>query len=128
MNDVILSNHKTEYPSFMNDETAAYELKYDGSQPPSKRRKTSPRAAISTDSSSAEILVEDNDEKKDLHANPVIKLAATSSGRYVIAVTGEDKCMRVFEMNADGIMHQISERWVSSPCPFYLLYVPMTAG
>ena len=84
------------------------------SRPPTKRRKMSPRAAISSESSSAEIVVEGSDGAKYFHSNPVIKLAATSNGRHVVAVTSEDKCMRVFELKGDGVMYQTSERSASS--------------
>lgn len=84
---------------------------YDESQPPPKRRKTSPRPVISNESSSAEIVVEDDEIAHDFHSNPVIKLASTSKGRHVVAVTAEDKCIRVFELTENGVMHQVSERF-----------------
>ena len=104
---------KDSWPSVCRDYIGQKKIKA-GSQPPSKRRKTSPQAAISTESSSAEIVVEDNDHADNLHANPIIKLAATSKGHYVVAVTSEDKCLRVFELSGDGAMNQISERLTSN--------------
>ena len=100
---------KKVLPSSSGDDTLKEKESAD-LQPPSKRRKTSPRAAISTESSSTEIVVEGNGYEEGSHSNPVIKLAATSDGRHVIAVTSEDKCLRVFELSGDGAMHQISER------------------
>ncbi len=85
----------------------------DGSQPSPKRRKLSPGPIISTESSSTEILVDNGDSARDLHYNPITKLAATSDGHHIVAVTGEDKCLRVFELSRDGKIKQISERSIS---------------
>lgn len=66
--------------------------------------------------SSAELLItghKDNSESPSLQQPsipPVIKLASTSTGQRVIAVTGEDKCIRVFDLAADGTLTQLSER------------------
>ena len=97
MGDAVPSNHKQGYPSSMNEENLVKEDYNCGSQPPSKRRKMSPKGAVSSESSSTEIVVECIDGSGDFHSNPVIKLAATSKGRHIVAVTGEDKCMRAFE-------------------------------
>lgn len=40
----------------------------------------------------------------------VTKLAITSDAKYVIAVTGDDKCIRVFDLLEDGRLLQRSER------------------
>ncbi|MCJ1402462.1 tRNA (guanine-N(7)-)-methyltransferase non-catalytic subunit trm82 [Xylographa trunciseda] len=40
-----------------------------------------------------------------------------SNGKHIVAVTGEDKCIRVLEVLADDTMHQISERHMPKrPC------------
>jgi tRNA (guanine-N(7)-)-methyltransferase subunit TRM82 len=39
-------------------------------------------------------------------------LAVSSDGNYVVAVTGEDKCLRVFEIEDSGNLKQLSERYV----------------
>lgn len=111
-NGPVTSNHKQATPVFINEESDLNHDDNDSSQQPSKRRKTSLPAVISTESSSAEIVVEGSDDREDFHSNPVIKLAATSKGRHLVAVTGEDKCMRVFELTGMGTMHQLSERLV----------------
>lgn len=82
----------------------------DGLQRSPKRRKLSPGPNISTESSSTEILVDNGDPGSNLHSNPVIKLAASLDGHYIVAVTGEDKCLRVLELLGDGTTRQISER------------------
>ena len=82
---------------------------------PTKRQKV---ALVKDESStsSAEIVVagdSDNNELSSLQQPsnpPVIRLAATSNGQKVIAVTGEDKCIRVFDLAADGSLTQLSER------------------
>ncbi len=41
----------------------------------------------------------------------VIKLAGTSNGQYIIAVTDEDKCIRVLELQDDGSLIQRCARY-----------------
>ena len=85
-------------------------------QRPRKRRKLSPPRDDS--GSSAEIVVnsgdtdDQNPRLKPAISPPVIKLAGTSNGHHVVAVTGEDKCIRVFELLEDGCLVQLSERYV----------------
>ena len=110
-NDCIVHNNESITSVFRDDEDRSSRGGHDDSQPPPKRRKTSPRPVISNESSSAEIVVEDDGITHDFHSNPVIKLASTSKGRYVVAVTAEDKCIRVFGLTEDGVMHQVSERF-----------------
>ena len=87
----------------------------DDAKRPPKRQKLSP-AREESGSSSAEIVVagdSDNGEttiSQQLLNSPIIKLAGTSAGQYVIAVTGEDKCIRVFDLAVNGTLTQLSER------------------
>lgn len=80
-----------------------------------KRQRLSP-AREESGSSSAEIVVAgdcDNGEStssQQLTNPPIIKLAGTSAGQHVIAVTGEDKCIRVFALAVNGTLTQLSER------------------
>ena len=85
---------------------------------PQKRPRISP---VRDDSgSSTEIVVNRSEEfAPDFHrkqeSNPAIsKLAGTSNGQYVIAMTGEDKCVRVFELSENGILTPLSERSIYS--------------
>ena len=96
--------------------TGKTETHQEDPQRPRKRQKLSPPRDDSA--SSAEIVVNGGDAD-DEHARlkqaispPVIKLAGTSDGRHVVAVTGEDKCIRVFELPEDGCLIQLSERYV----------------
>jgi tRNA (guanine-N(7)-)-methyltransferase subunit TRM82 len=41
----------------------------------------------------------------------IIKVKATSSGRYVVVVTAEDKAVRVFELSADGQLCHLGLRY-----------------
>lgn len=81
---------------------------------PQKRRRLSPSRDDS--GSSAEIVVDDGQEVvldiqvKQISIPPFIKLAGTSTGQYVVAVTGEDKCIRVFTLSGNGVLTQLSER------------------
>lgn len=94
------------------------ETQQEDSQRPRKRRKLSPSRDDS--GSSAEIVVnvgdaeDQNARLKQAIGPPVIKLAGTSDGQHVVAVTGEDKCIRVFELPEDGCLIQLSERYVFS--------------
>lgn len=81
---------------------------------PPKRRRTSLSRAVSS-STSAEIVVESQVETGSNKATQVSnadvsKLICTSNGGHVIAVTGEDKAVRVFQLRDDGSLMQISER------------------
>ncbi|KAI9698182.1 MAG: tRNA (guanine-N(7)-)-methyltransferase non-catalytic subunit trm82 [Candelina mexicana] len=40
----------------------------------------------------------------------VIRLISTTSGRHVVAVSGQDKCIRVFELQSSGVLKLLSER------------------
>ena len=81
---------------------------------PSKRRRLSSPTNRS-DSASAEIVVEESDalakNLKKTKTLSVLKMIATSDGQHVVAVTGEDKCIHVFELLANGSLQQLSERY-----------------
>ena len=79
-----------------------------------KRRKTSLSREASS-SASAEILVEavngrQSDTAMEVSNSDVSKMICTSNGEYVVAVTGEDKAIRVLHLLSDGGLVQISER------------------
>ena len=83
-------------------------------EPPPKRRRTSLSRAVSS-STSTEILVEsqvetDANKATQVSNADVTKLICTSNGSHVIAVTGEHKAIRVFQLGEDGILTQINER------------------
>ncbi|KAJ5106289.1 hypothetical protein N7456_002964 [Penicillium angulare] len=70
--------------------------------PPEKKRK------VSTD---AEPQEEKQSAAKKAPAWTTVPLVAISSdGKYVIAVTGEDKAVRVFELGVDGKLKELSSR------------------
>lgn len=87
----------------------------DESGRPTKRQKLS-LARDESGSSSAEIVVAGDGDNGEWISpqvpsrSPIIKLAGTSNGQKVVAVTGEDKCIRVFSLAADGTLTQLSER------------------
>ena len=37
-------------------------------------------------------------------------LVLSSDGQYLVGVTGEDKCIRVFSIDSQSRLHQLSER------------------
>ena len=85
------------------------------SLPPEKKRKVS-SSGNASDSSSAEIVVDNGANKRQKSrrqgavAPSVIKLVGTSTGKYIVAVTGEDKGIRVFSLLENGMLEQLSER------------------
>ncbi len=96
--------------------TGKTEVDQEDPQRPRKRRKLSPPRDDS--GSSAEIVVnggdahDQNPKLKPAISPPVIKLAGTSNGHHVVAITGEDKCIRVFELRENGCLIQLTERYV----------------
>ena len=84
------------------------------SERPQKRQKISP--AREDSGSSAEIVV--GNGNRDVESSPVdqfsniaiIKLGCDSTGRHVVAVTGEDKAISVFELSTDGNLSRLSRR------------------
>ena len=81
----------------------------------SKRQKMS-LARDESGSSSAEIVVAGDNDNGEWSSpeqpprTPIIKLAGTSNGQHVVATTGEDKCIRVFNLAVDGTLTLLSER------------------
>ena len=82
---------------------------------PAKRQKTMLPHDVSS-SDSAEIVVEKgSNSDPSTRSTPtssfyVTKLARTVDSNYIIAVTAEDKCIRVFNLLDNGSIVQISER------------------
>ncbi len=113
------SRHSSGSPSQSNggstskpQNAALNTLSEQGSRPRSKRQKIS-STNDHYDSSSAEIIVENaNDSIPQMSDPVVIKLAGTRNGRNVVAVTGDDKCIRTFDLSDSGILEQRSERWL----------------
>jgi tRNA (guanine-N(7)-)-methyltransferase subunit TRM82 len=71
----------------------------------------------SSHDTSLEVII-DNGGKKPKPKTPkavllpsVIRLCGTSDGEHIIALTGEDKCVRVFNVSHDGSLTQLSERY-----------------
>ncbi|EKD17319.1 WD repeat domain-containing protein [Drepanopeziza brunnea f. sp. 'multigermtubi' MB_m1] len=102
------------------------------SGPPAKKRKLSDEPEPNEDPDKKSEQKSGKNEKKakpnsrsaavssGLEAPAVIALAATKDGRHVIAVTGEDKSIRVFESTDEGgvqKLNQISQRIMPKrPC------------
>jgi tRNA (guanine-N(7)-)-methyltransferase subunit TRM82 len=73
-------------------------------EPPEKKRKLSLSEQASRD-------IERRKPGKSCAAwSSIPILVASPTQRYVVAVTGEDKCLRVFSVSEDGGLIQISER------------------
>ncbi|KAG5206088.1 tRNA (guanine-N(7)-)-methyltransferase non-catalytic subunit TRM82 [Trichophyton interdigitale] len=84
-----------------------------GTPPPEKKRKLSPTSNAVKD--------ESNTQKASTTWTTIPLLLCTPSGEHVIAVTAEDKCLRVFAIGIDGTLKQQSERGMPKrPCALAL--------
>lgn len=83
---------------------------------PTKRRKKEGSSDNESEGSSAEIVTEAGRPRGRKPSRPivtesnVIKLAVTSDGRVVVAVTDEDKSVRVLSLDFQGRLQQLSQR------------------
>lgn len=90
------------------------DLKNGSNDHSSKRRKLS--SASNSDCPSAEIVVESGSKRtrkpkaKLIPSSAIVKLCCTSDAQHVVAVTSEDKCVRVLQLLEDGSLNQLSER------------------
>lgn len=84
----------------------------DDTEPPDKRRKLSEQGETSARPAGGTAVDIPKSVALPLWASKpaVTKLAITSDAKYVIAVTGDDKCIRVFDLLQDGTLLQRSER------------------
>jgi len=103
-------------------ESSSIEIIVDASSPPAKKRKLSASEPAGASQDLRKGKKKQNNRSdavaSGLEAPAVIALAVTNSGRHVIAVTGEDKTIRVFEnVQEDGVhqLRQLSQRQVMSP-------------
>ncbi|EAW08228.1 putative tRNA methyltransferase [Aspergillus clavatus NRRL 1] len=80
-----------------------------GEEPPEKRRKVSPPPDQKPEDSEPA-----SQKSRKPEASPAWStipiLAVSADGEYVVAVTAEDKCIRVFEVEENGALKQLSER------------------
>jgi tRNA (guanine-N(7)-)-methyltransferase subunit TRM82 len=84
------------------------------SEPPGKRRKlTSPPTGSDEAAKNTNGDRSGSSKKPDARKPPgdsIPILAVTSTGNHVVAVTAEDKCVRVFEILRDGALSQLTPR------------------
>jgi len=101
-----------------NSESSSVDITLDAPSPPAKRRKLSSSEAADVEPGSKEGKKKQNNRSdavaSGLEAPAVIALTATRDARHVIAVTGEDKSIRVFENSIEEggkqELKQISKR------------------
>lgn len=79
-------------------------------EPPEKKRRVSnPEAPANEESKPA-----GKDSEKppaSIAWSSIPLLVASSSGKHVVALTSEDKCIRVFSVGDDGALEQLSARY-----------------
>jgi tRNA (guanine-N(7)-)-methyltransferase subunit TRM82 len=71
--------------------------------PPEKKRKVEPSSEKEGDAGTAA-------SKKSCTWTNIPILTSTPDGEYLVALTGEDKCIRVFQIEEDGSFVHLSER------------------
>lgn len=80
----------------------------EGQGPPEKRRKLSSPSEEEKDPKSE---LKSKDSKKEASNSWTnIPLLAVAHGKYVVILTAEDKCVRVFSLDNDGKLKQLSAR------------------
>lgn len=87
-----------------NSEATETETGLEDQAPPEKKRKVSPSEEGPAETAKSPV--------KAPAWSSIPILVAHSNGDYVIALTAEDKCIRVLRLEADGTFEQLSERSV----------------
>lgn len=77
-------------------------------EPPEKRRKLSPTKDEEDDHAEKQATGKDKASTTAWSSIPII--VPTPNGRHVVAVTAEDKHIRVFEIGTEGLLTQLSAR------------------
>ncbi|QSS61539.1 tRNA methyltransferase [Histoplasma capsulatum] len=99
----------------------------EGSEPPEKRRKLSPEASqdiVSAEESKVQGAkvngsMKAQDSRLAWETIPIV--TASKSGKHIVVVSAEDKCIRVFAVNSNGALSQLSERCMPKrPCAVVL--------
>ena len=89
-------------------------LVQDTSEPPEKRRRLSPSVPESDGptgaSENSETASQDDAVSEEIQWQSIPILAVTKARNHVVAVTAEDKCVRVFQVTHDGRLVQLSSR------------------
>jgi tRNA (guanine-N(7)-)-methyltransferase subunit TRM82 len=79
-----------------------------GDEPPEKKRKLLPGSTAENEKEETQAKGESAISAPTWSTIPI--LVISHSGRYVIAVTAEDKNVRVLEIGSDGVLTQLSAR------------------
>lgn len=83
----------------------------DGREPPEKKRKVSNAEEQSDKEGSKNTGEESNKSTVSIVWSSVPLLVVSSNGKYLVALTSEDKCIRVFAVHEDGSLEQLSARY-----------------
>jgi tRNA (guanine-N(7)-)-methyltransferase subunit TRM82 len=94
-------------------ESSSIEITIDSSSPSAKKRKLSASEPAEAKPVSKQAKKKQKNRSdavlSGLEAPAVVTLAVTKDGRHVIAVTGEDKSIRVFENVRENGVHQLKQ-------------------
>ncbi|KAL2000112.1 hypothetical protein VTN02DRAFT_3543 [Thermoascus thermophilus] len=92
----------------------------DDQGPPEKKRKLSPSAEQASEEPGSKNRGTIESTPSQAWSN-IPLLVHSPTGRHIVAVTGEDKCIRVFEVGKEGSLQQLSERHMPKrPCALSL--------
>ncbi|KAH8700596.1 putative tRNA methyltransferase, partial [Talaromyces proteolyticus] len=111
------------WPPATNPSNGAVQVASDvhGDEPPEKRRKLTPSSNGKDEQGVAHGGSASTAQPLAWSSIPIMVIS--HSGRYVIALTGEDKHVRVFEIGVDGVLTQLTSRPVPKrPCGISLSF------
>lgn len=104
--------NQTPAPTSDQSETSSIDIVLH-SEPPSKKRRLSSNTPVISELQTKMLKQRPNKMKTTLSGRSttnIVCLAATQDGHHVIAVTGEDKTVRVLRHDGHGVLIQLSER------------------
>ncbi|KKY16095.1 putative trna methyltransferase [Phaeomoniella chlamydospora] len=129
-NGSILSSWPQTSESAANDSLVTKNGNDENNEPPAKRQKRDPDAAGQLPETRVELDTEKLQREKGQQkprkgtqgpAPYVSHLTASKDGNHVIAITSDDKCVRVFMLHDDGKLHELSQRCMPKrPCALAL--------
>ena len=87
-----------------------------GQEPAGKRRRLSSPKDETSEQGSPEIVTNDGSNNRQrpknqrIEVSAVTNLCSTGDGKHIVAITGDDKCVRVLSLSEMGMLEQLSQR------------------
>lgn len=114
LQDLLLASSGTKiysYAAESGQRLATWPVNVDGQEPPEKKRKVSNAEEQPEKEDSKDTGEESKKSTVSIAWSNIPLLVASSNGKYLVALTSEDKCVRVFVVNEDGSLEQLSARY-----------------